>query len=373
MPQLLSRLYTRIKSIPRRYVYEIIATIGSLLAVAIAVSLFSPYDTPKQYAFAEQDTSATVIRATIVTTASNSIDVKINDGPSKGLTITVPLENMDELKGINPGSDILITESSSTNSLIFLDLYRIPLLIFIISLFIVTVLIVGRRKGLMSLAGLGASIIVIGWVIIPLIIDGYNSLFVSVFGAFVIAIVSILIAHGFQKRTYVSLLCVLIVLSFVTAGSILAVTLLGLTGIVDDAGYYLQLDHPTIDLSGILIGGIVIAALGALDDIVTTQVATVDELKKANTTLEKKVLYKKAWSVGAEHIAALVNTLALVYVGAALPLIVAYTISTPDSVLLLNSEFVATEIARIVIVSIGLVIAVPISTYVAASIFHKNS
>lgn len=363
----------RVKEIPRKFIYEILIVAGGLFILALVVSLLSPYVAPKEYAIADsENTSTTILRATVESISEDFIQVTLNDGPSKGTTVNVPIKSWFKQKSLQPGSNVVLTNMEGAGGLAYYDLYRIPILIFIVGLFVAVVLLVGRRKGLMSLAGLGASIVVIIWVIVPLVVAGYNSLLVSVAGAFVIAIVSILVAHGFNKRTFVSLLCVLIVLLFVVIGSQIVVALLGLTGMIDEASYYLQNDHPNIDLSGILVGGIVIAALGALDDIVTTQVATVDELKKVDRSLDVKTLYQKASSVGGEHIAALINTLALVYVGAALPVIVSYAVSTPDIFLLFNSEFVATEIARTIIVSIGLVLSVPISTFMAAIILSKN-
>jgi uncharacterized membrane protein len=372
MPLFLKQTLGRLKSIPRKYIFEVLAVIGALFLLAFVVSSISPYNEPKQYAFAESSNSATLYRATVLSNSPNALVVELKDGPNEGSEVTVSLENITDLRGLHNGADVVVSDSTKVNGLVYLDIYRVPILIFIIALFVVTVLLVGRRKGMMSLAGLGAGIVVIGWIIIPLIVNGYNSLYVSVLGAYLIAVVSILIAHGFERKTYISLACVLIVLILVTAGSVLVVNVLGLSGIIDEPSYFLQLDHPTLDLSGILVGGIVIAALGALDDVVTTQVATVQELKKTDVLLSKNELYKKAILVGSEHIAALVNTLALVYVGAALPLIVTYAFNTPNLLMLFNSEFIATEIARTIIVSIGLVVSVPISTYVAAHIIANH-
>jgi uncharacterized membrane protein len=121
------------------------------------------------------------------------------------------------------------------------------------------------------------------------------------------------------------------------------------------------------------VGGIVIATLGVLDDIVTAQVATVDELMTANRKLPLRTIYKKAMSVGGEHIASLVNTLALVYAGTALPLILLISSNTNDLFVFFNSEFVVTEVARTIIASLALVAAVPMSTLAASMWFHARA
>lgn len=362
-----------LRKISRRYLFEILAAVGFLFVLALVTTLFTPYQAQKQYTFFDAKPNTTAYhKAEVISLSKDSIEARLKDGPAKESLVNIPVNDWTQVKSIQPGATIVLSESNSTGKMTFFDQYRIPTLVFLIGLFIVVVLLVGRKKGLMSLAGLSAGIIVIGWVIIPLVIAGYNSLLVAVFGAYIIAIASILIAHGLNRRTFISLLCILIVLVFVTIGSQIAVSILGLTGLVDDSSYFLQLNSPNIDMSGILVGGIVIAALGALDDIVTTQVATVDELKKAKKSLTINELYRKALSVGGEHIAALVNTLALVYIGASLPLILAYSVASPELFTILNSQFAAIEITRTVIVSIGLVISVPVSTFVAAVILSKK-
>jgi len=362
-----------LKSIPKKHLYEIAASALFLLILAIIVNFISPYTPPQEYSFSDTDnTSNTFLRAKVQQTTNDSIKVLLQDGPSKGISVNVPYSPSYSNKEIEKDTIILVSLSHKTDKLTFYDRFRIPLVVFALGVFIVVVLLVGRRRGAMSIIGLGASIIVAGWLIVPLIIAGYNALIVSVAGAFLIAIVSIIIAHGFKYRTFVALLCILVILAFVAIGSILSVHLLGLSGVVDETSFYLKVDNPTFDLGGILIGGIVIAALGALDDVVTAQVATVDELKKANHSLGIYELFSRASSVGSEHIAALVNTLALVYVGAALPLIVSYAMNSSVLMQVFNSEFIATEILRIVIVSIGLVISVPVSTYISALILNKR-
>ena len=312
MHPILHTIDAKLKKIPRKHIKEALLVVGGLFLVAWLVSFISPYTPTQQYNFYESEKpSVAYMRAEVLAVSERQAEVRLLDGPNKAESVQIPLSETGANKNIRTGSTIIVISSDTNTALAFYSQYRIPFLVLLVAIFIAVVLLVGRRKGLMSLAGLGAGVIVIGWGIIPLVLAGYNALLVSVSGAFVIAVVSILLAHGFNKRTYISLLSVLLVLVFVTVTSQLAVSLLGLTGIIDEASFYLQLDHPEIDIGGILVGGIVIAALGALDDIVTTQVATVYELKKTKRTLTVKQLYTKAAAVGSEHIAALVNTLVL--------------------------------------------------------------
>lgn len=213
---------------------------------------------------------------------------------------------------------------------------------------------------------------VLGWFVVPFILAGYDAFWVCVAGAYVIALTSILIAHGPRKRTFISLLCIAVILALVCVLSYVAAWVAHLSGITEETTYYLQQALPELDLRGVLAGGIIIATLGVLDDIVTAQVAVVEELKKANPSMRLKEVYSAGASVGKEHIASLVNTLALAYAGASLPYILYLAHGSVDSIVtLLNNEYLASEIVRTLVASSGLVLAVPVSTLTAAYIYHR--
>lgn len=371
----LSQLRMFFKSVPKRQYVEAGLVIFVLAGIMWAVTLITPYQPKPQVSFySDEDTTSAITyhRAQVQSATSSEIIVKIIDGELSGKTTTVLSNRSVRTPIIKNGDIILVTTDTTTSKLSFVDRFRIPGLIIVIALFIALVLIVGRRRGVGSLVGLGVSVVVVGWFIIPLVLAGHNALWVCIAGAYMIAFSSILIAHGRKPRTFISIACVSIVLFIVAVASQLVVTLLGLSGLSDEASNYLAIAKPQIDMAGVLTGGIIIASLGVLDDIVTAQVATVDELQKANTSLSIKELYTRASSVGGEHIASLVNTLALVYVGAALPIIISIASYNNNLLLLLNGEYIATEIIRTIIASAGLVLAVPISTTIAAFILHRR-
>ncbi len=345
-----------------------------LLAFALTLTtLITPYR-PEQAVtpFTENTTPADqYYRAKIETIKDGHITVTILDGELFGATKTFPGITSSQMNTLKEGQTIVVAKNSSVHAFSVIDSYRIPGLLAAIILFFILVVFVGRRRGAASLVGLLVSILVVGWFIIPLILSGHSALWVSIAGAYIIALFSIVIAHGRKPRTYISLLCVALILAFVACLSYVAVNVLTLRGLADEAATLLTISRPNIDMAGVLIGGIIIASLGVLDDIVTAQVATVDELQKANSSLSRRELYTRALSVGREHIASLVNTLVLVYVGAALPVIISIATYSNNMILFLNGEYLATEIIRTIIASSGLVIAVPVSTIVAATILHK--
>jgi len=146
-----------------------------------------------------------------------------------------------------------------------------------------------------------------------------------------------------------------------------------LLGLGSEEAMFLQLDPSlTLNLQGLLLSGIIIGTLGVLDDVTASQAAVVDEISKANESLGFKELYKRGLSVGHEHIAALVNTLFLAYAGAALPLFLLFYINKTQPLwVILNGELIAEEIVRTMVGSSALVLAVPITTALAAYFIPK--
>jgi uncharacterized membrane protein len=176
------------------------------------------------------------------------------------------------------------------------------------------------------------------------------------------------LAHGFNKQTTLAFGSTLITLIGAAILSVIFVSLTRLTGAGTEEAFYLQFGSlEKLNLQGLLLGGIMIGVLGVLDDITTGQTAAVYEIHKADPKLKLADLYKRGINVGKEHIASLVNTLVLAYAGASLPLFLIFNLN--DSIPLwvnLNSEFIIEEIIRTLVGSTALVLAVPISTFIAA-------
>lgn len=285
--------------------------------------------------------------------------------------------NVNGGNGFKTGDKVVIDKITENGQEIYYvqDIYRIPSLVFITIIFLLVVILFSRWRGLSSILGLAITIAVIIKFVTPQIIAGKNPLVISLIGAFVIALVSLYLAHGFNKRTSVAVLSTFITLGLSTAMAYAFVHLTRLFGNGSEESVYLQFNQTQhINLQGLLLGGIILGALGVLDDITTAQSATVDELKKANPSLTFKQLYSGAASVGQEHISSLINTLFLAYAGVALPLFLLFNINGGTPVwTTLNSEFIAEEIVRTLVGSITLIIAVPITTLLAAYYFSRKT
>jgi uncharacterized membrane protein len=179
--------------------------------------------------------------------------------------------------------------------------------------------------------------------------------------------ISLYLTYGWNLKTHASVVSMILTLLLTGGLTVLFVTLTRLTGFGDEnAMYLMQFSSVMIDPRGLLLGGMIIGALGVLDDLVTSQSAAVVEIHDANPSLGFRRIFSKAMHVGQDHVAATVNTLVLAYTGASLPLLLLFTLNQGSYGFLLNSEFLAEEIVRTLVGSLGLVAAVPISTLVAS-------
>ncbi len=275
------------------------------------------------------------------------------------------------------GDKVVVAKSTigEGDAYIITDKFRIPGVLIVLGIFLFLALIFGGIRGITSLFGLAASLAILAFGMVPAILHGYDPLVVSIVGSCAIAVISILLAHGVNRRSGMALAATILTLIGAVLFALIAVMLSRLSGSGTEEAIYLQLGSlPSLNLQGLLLGGIIIGTLGVLDDVTTTQVASVEEIHKADGTLSARELYKRGINVGREHIAALVNTLALAYAGAAFPLFLLFAIdSGPPLWVLLNAEYVMEEVVRAIVGGASLVIAVPISTLFAAMVYGKKT
>lgn len=254
------------------------------------------------------------------------------------------------------------------------DVYRLNALIWVTLLFLVlTIALIGRR-GWYALAGLVVSYLIIVYYLIPQVLAGAPPLTTAFVAALLIASVSLFMAHGLYLRTTIAFLSTIVTIGLSLGLSYIVVVSTRLSGLGTEEAFHLQYigGDVGIDIRGLLLGGILIGTLGVLDDITTAQAAAVEEIHRANHTLGFKELYARGISVGKEHIISLVNTLVLAYTGAALPLILLFTVYPQPIWVTLNNEIIVEEIVRMLIGSIALVLSVPFTTLLAAYFFSDK-
>lgn len=311
---------------------------------------------------------------------TQKLHLRILTGPGAGETFDADngLLRTQEQAKLREGDVVTLQtlqQSDGTVRRIIRDPYRLPAIGRLIIVFALLCIILGGIRGLTSIIGLFTSVGVLFAFVVPAIASGYDPLIISVVGSYAIAFTSLYLAHGFHKRTSVALLSTCITLALAAAAAIFSIHLTRLFGMGSEESMYLVTGQFSgIDLRGLLIGGCIIGALGVLDDITTAQTAGIHELTKANPSMTFGELYTAGMSIGREHIASLINTLALAYVGASLPLMLLFQYDGNLPMwLVLNGEFIAQEIVRTLIGSTALLLAVPISTWCAAHFLRNKT
>jgi uncharacterized membrane protein len=301
---------------------------------------------------------------------TQSLRVRLRGGDDRGRVVQATYAPPEHAAPLRPGDAVLLIRGAAPGVSAYevVDRDRLVPLAAAFALFVAAAIAFSRWQGVTALLGLGISLLVLARFVVPRILAGGHPLGVTLAGAVMIALTSIYLAHGANRRTTVALAGLLITLGAAAGLAILFVSLARLSGAGSEEAVLLQVGHVGgVNLRGLLLGGILLGALGVLDDITTAQAAAVEEISRANPRLGPAELYRRGLSVGREHITALVNTLVLAYAGASLPLFLLFTIN-PDQPLwvTLNTEFVAEEIVRTLVGSIALVLAVPVTTVLAA-------
>jgi uncharacterized membrane protein len=242
---------------------------------------------------------------------------------------------------------------------------RAPMLWLAIA-FAVLVVAFGRLRGALSLVGLAASLAIVLVFIVPAILDGSSPLLVALVGSMAVMLVTISLAHGLGPKSIAAILGTSVSLLLVGALAQLFTELTNLTGFSSEEATLLAASGAELSLSGLLVAGILIAALGVLDDVTISQSSTVMALRATNPEQGFRALYWRAIDVGRDHVSATVNTLVLAYVGSSLPLLLIFGSGELGLIDASNLEIVAKEIVATLVGSIGIIAAVPITTALAA-------
>jgi uncharacterized membrane protein len=295
--------------------------------------------------------------------------VRLREGPDAGRRVTLERPKSEASIDYSSGDEVVLAhEPRAPEELRYriVDRERKTTLLWLAFLFAIAVLALGSFRGIAALAGLAATFVVLLLFVLPAILDGRSPLMVSVVGASAIAFLALYLAHGFSPKTTVALLGTLASL-FLTAvlGSVF-VGAAQISGLASEEATIVSIGAAQIDLAGLILGGVVIGALGAIDDMTVTQASAVWELRAANPSMSPSELVRGGLQIGRDHVAATVNTLFLAYAGASMPLLILFILSRQSLSTVANGEVVATEIIRTLVGSIGLVASVPITTWLAA-------
>jgi uncharacterized membrane protein len=308
------------------------------------------------------------------------LSVKVLSGQNKGMIAQVTY-GKDQIQpaGVlfRPGDQIMVVVSTSpgSNNVVvdYADAVRTRPILIMLAIFVLALIIVARWKGVRSLLALAFSFVVVVAYIIPHIIHGEDPVKVSIIGSMIILVVTLYLTYGWNIKTHAAVIGIIVVLLLtgVLAWAFVKIALLTGGG-SEEALYLIQVPGIKIDLRGLLLGGIILGALGVLDDLIITQASAVFELHGANAELGFRQLYQSAYRIGQDHVASTVNTLVMAYTGVALPLLLLFAVERGNYAELISVASVAEEIVRTLVGSLGLVAAVPISTLVATLLALYN-
>ncbi|MDX3385967.1 YibE/F family protein [Streptomyces niveiscabiei] len=300
--------------------------------------------------------------------------IRVDTGSDKGRTFAEIIQP-DQSRQLKQGQKVVVAyEPSAPKDLQYsvADINRRFPMALLAGIFAIAVVVVGRLRGVMALVALAISFMILNLFILPAILQGSNPLVVAVVGASAIMLIALYLCHGLSARTSVAVLGTLISLLLIGVLGSLFNSWAALTGNTDDNTGLIHGLYPSIDMSGLLLAGIIIGSLGVLDDVTVTQTSAVWELHEANPAMGWRGLYRAGIRIGRDHIASVVNTLVLAYAGAALPLLLLFSIADSGVGTVANSELVAEEIVRTLVGSIGLVASVPVTTALAALVVSAD-
>ncbi|MGP4043432.1 YibE/F family protein [Streptomyces sp. 2A115] len=313
---------------------------------------------------AQQQASGTCKKAT----------VRVDTGKDKGRTFTEIIQP-DSSRQLKQGQEVIVAYAPDAPKELQYSVTdvnrRLPMAL-LAGIFALAVVVVGRLRGVMALIALAVSFLILTFFILPAILQGSNPLVVAVVGASAIMLIALYMCHGLSARTSVAVLGTLLSLLLIGLLGSLFIGWAALTGNTDDNTGLIHGLYPSIDMSGLLLAGVIIGSLGVLDDVTVTQTSAVWELHEANPTMGWRGLYRAGIRIGRDHIASVVNTLVLAYAGAALPLLLLFSIAQSSVGTVANSELVAEEIVRTLVGSIGLVASVPVTTALAALVVSAD-
>lgn len=295
--------------------------------------------------------------------------VRITSGPDHGTDTQLEIFEGPGQPALKVGDRIVLgrtVDPGGTTTYYFADFQRRTPLVLLALLFAAVVIAVGRLRGLAALVGLVVSFGLLAKFMLPSIIEGNSALTVAIVTSAALMFVLLYLAHGVSAKTSAALLGTLASLAITGVLAALFVGAARVASFGNEDTAFLQINAHQINLGGLLLGGILIGSLGVLNDVTVTQASAVWALHDTDPTGGFGKIYGSAMRIGRDHIASTVDTLVLAYAGAALPLLLLFTLASRPVGDVVTGELVAEEIIRALVGGIGIAASVPITTSLAA-------
>ncbi|UDY24851.1 YibE/F family protein [Nocardioides sp. Kera G14] len=305
------------------------------------------------------------------------LEVTLTDGPEKGSKQLVGIAPEVAASGLKPGDSVKLirtpAQAGQKAAYAWQDVHRGTPLWVLALLFAVAVVAVARLRGLMALVSLAIAGAIIGWWLLPSLLSGHPPLLATVAASMAIMLLILPLTHGPNARTGAALggTVVGVLVTAVTAW--LAVDATRMSGVIDDGGSILSSSVAGLSLHGVLMAAIVIAGLGALNDVTITQASAVWELHETDPAMSPWRLFDRAMRIGRDHVASTIYTLAFAYVGTGLTVLLALGLYDRPLLSLLGTEDLAEEIVRSLVGGLGLVLAMPATTALSVWLVRGSS
>jgi uncharacterized membrane protein len=338
-----------------------------------------------EYKIETKKYKAEIIKVDEVTCAEDTenickqFSVRISNGDLKDTTQKFEMDLSHDVLikswKLEKGDKVIVTDYSSNGLHDFeiSELDRINPIFWFGFIYVALVILIAKKQGIGSLIGLVLSILAIVFIIIPMTLKGYDAVLVSIFGGFTILLPSLFFSHGFSYKTLIALSGTMLGLAVTGILAVVSIDLVKLTGYGAEESLYLNSGTGgALNIQNILLASIIIGGIGLIDDVTIGQVAVIKELYEENKNLTSTELYKKAMNVGRDHIASMVNTLFLAYAASSLPLLMVLVNVKSSFEDIVNMEAFSEEIIRTLVASTGLVLTVPLTTFIAAVIYASN-
>ena len=310
------------------------------------------------------------------TDTCKTVEVRLLTGANEGTATSFELGAGGVNPELEPGDQVRVvenyappgTDQAADPTYSLTDFERRSPMLWLVMMFVALVVVFGRLRGALALLGLGLSLVVVLFFLVPAILHGESPLAVAVVGALAVMFVTIPLAHGLGPKSLAAMLGTTVSLLLIVALALTFTELTHLTGLSSEEATILQVNETGISLQGLLLAGMVIGALGVLDDMTISQASAVIGLRAANPAQSFGEIYGRAVRIGRDHVSATVNTLVLAYIGASLPALLIFASGEIGFLDAVNVELVAKEVVATLVGSIGLIAAVPVTTAIAATL-----
>jgi len=314
-----------------------------------------------------------------IVTEHQVVKVKVLEGQLANKEFIVPHELTDNPAYniiVTPGQEVLLAVVPGSNGKLevsIADYHRAPVLYALLAAFLIAFLAFGGKKGVKSLIGLVATVLLIGGILLPLSLQGYNPLITAVGICFLAGTTSILMIGGLSKKSLSAIIGTVggVIIAGLSAQWVIDYA--PLNGLSSEEAQILRgsvLVQQMPFYAGLLAAGMLIGALGVIMDVAISIASSVAEVSKTDTKLTTKQLFESGMNVGRDIMGTMTNTLILAYAGSALPLLLLAT--QMPTIKLLNLDLFATEVASALSGSLGLTFTIPLTAFAAAKLMSEK-